>query len=126
VIRFFPYFITTGLPVGITGLLIASVFAAGMSTVATSLNSTATIVLNDYYKRYFNKNAGEKSSMSVLYIASFVTGALGILIALALVGVKAPSMHGGRWLQSSAEVCLDSSCLVIFRKKQSKLMQLSE
>jgi len=86
--KVFPYFIAAGLPAGITGLLIASIFAAGMSTVATSLNSTATIVLNDYYKRYFNKNAGEKSSMSVLYIASFVTGALGILIALALVGVE--------------------------------------
>ena len=86
--RVFPYFIATGLPAGITGLLIASIFAAGMSTVATSLNSTATIVLNDYYKRYFNKNAGEKSSMKVLYITSFLTGAFGILIALALVGVE--------------------------------------
>ena len=86
--KVFPHFIATGLPAGITGLLIAAIFAAGMSTVATSLNSTATIVLNDYYKRYFNKNADEKSSMKVLYISSFLTGALGILIALALVGVE--------------------------------------
>ncbi len=43
--KVFPYFIATGLPAGITGLLIAAIFAAGMSTVATSLNSTATIVL---------------------------------------------------------------------------------
>jgi SSS family solute:Na+ symporter len=86
--KVFPYFIATGLPAGITGLLIAAIFAAGMSTVSTSLNSTATIVLNDYYKRYFNKDAGEKSSMRVLYISSFITGALGILIALALVGVE--------------------------------------
>jgi SSS family solute:Na+ symporter len=86
--KVFPYFIATGLPSGITGLLIASIFAAGMSTVSTSLNSTATIVLNDYYKRYFVKDAGEKSSMKVLYISSFLTGTLGILIALALVGVE--------------------------------------
>jgi len=86
--KVFPHFIATGLPAGITGLLIAAIFAAGMSTVATSLNSTATIVLNDYYKRYFNKNAGEKSSMKVLYISSFLTGAFGILIALTLVGVE--------------------------------------
>jgi SSS family solute:Na+ symporter len=86
--KVFPHFIATGLPAGITGLLIASIFAAGMSTVATSLNSSATIVLNDYYKRYFNKNAGEKSSMKVLYISSFLTGAFGILIALLLVGVE--------------------------------------
>ena len=86
--KVFPYFISTGLPSGITGLLIAAIFAAGMSTVSTSLNSTATIVLTDYYKRYFNKNADEKSSMKVLYLSSAVTGTLGIVIALLLVGVE--------------------------------------
>lgn len=86
--KVFPYFIATGLPSGITGLLIASIFAAGMSTVSTSLNSTATIVLTDYYKRYFNKSAGESTSMRVLYTTSLITGTAGIGIALALVGVK--------------------------------------
>jgi len=86
--KVFPYFIATGLPSGITGLLIAAIFAAGMSTVSTSLNSTATIVLTDYYKRYFNKEAGEKSSMKVLYISSLIMGISGIAIALSLVGVK--------------------------------------
>lgn len=86
--RVFPYFIVTGLPAGITGLLIAAIFAAGMSTVSTSLNSTATIFLNDYYKRYINRSAGESSSMKALYLSSFVVGASGIGIALALVGVE--------------------------------------
>ena len=86
--KVFPHFIVNGLPIGITGLLIASIFAAGMSTVATSVNSTATIILSDYYKRYFNKNATEKSSMKVLYTSSLIFGALGIIIALSLVGVE--------------------------------------
>ncbi len=86
--KVFPYYIATGLPAGMTGLLIAAIFSAGMSTVSTSLNSTATIVLSDYYKRYFNKDADEKSSMRVLRISSFITGILGIGIALLLVGVE--------------------------------------
>jgi len=86
--KIFPFFIVNALPTGITGLLIAAIFAAGMSTVSTSLNSTATIVLSDYYKKYFNKNADEKSSMRVLYISSVIFGALGVSIALALVGVE--------------------------------------
>jgi len=86
--RVFPYFIATGLPAGLTGLLIAAIFSAGMSTVSTSLNSTATIVLSDYYKRYFSKAANEKSSMRVLHFSSFITGILGIGIALLLVGVE--------------------------------------
>jgi SSS family solute:Na+ symporter len=85
--KVFPHFIVNGLPVGITGLLIAAIFAAGMSTVSTSVNSTATIILSDYYRRYF-KNATEKSSMKVLYISSVIFGALGIIIAISLVGVE--------------------------------------
>jgi solute:Na+ symporter, SSS family len=86
--KVFPHFIVNGLPAGITGLLIASIFAAGMSTVSTSINSTATIILSDYYKRYINKDASEKSSMKILYSSSLVFGSLGIIIALALVGVE--------------------------------------
>ena len=86
--KIFPHFIVNGLPAGFTGLLIAAIFAAGMSTVATSINSTATIVLSDYYKRYINKQANERSSMNVLYSSSLVFGVLGTLIALALMGVE--------------------------------------
>jgi SSS family solute:Na+ symporter len=86
--KVFPYFIVNSLPAGITGLLIASIFAAGMSTVSTSINSTSTIILSDYYRRYFNKNADEKSSMKVLYSSSLFFGCLGIAVALTLVGVE--------------------------------------
>ncbi len=86
--KVFPFFIAAGLPAGLTGLLIAAIFSAGMSTVSTSLNSSATIILSDYYKRYFNKGADEKTSMQVLRISSLITGILGIGIALALVGVE--------------------------------------
>lgn len=86
--RVFPYFIATGLPAGLTGLLIASIFSAGMSTVSTSLNSTATIILADYYKKFINTGSDEKSSLMVLRISSLITGILGIGIALLLVGVE--------------------------------------
>jgi len=86
--KIFPYFIVHGLPRGVTGLLIAAIFAAGMSTVSTSLNSTSTIILTDYYKRFINKNPGNRSSMLVLYGSSAVMGSLGIIIAISLAGVE--------------------------------------
>lgn len=86
--RVFPYFIATNLPPGITGLLIASIFAAGMSTISTSLNSTATILLSDYYKKYVDTEATDRSSMKILYSSSMVFGVLSIFIALALNGVE--------------------------------------
>ena len=86
--KVFPYFIVHGLPAGLTGLLISSIFAAGMSTVSTSINSSATIILTDYYKRYIRPEASGKESMKVLYGASLMMGLLSIGMALAMVKVK--------------------------------------
>jgi SSS family solute:Na+ symporter len=84
----FPHFIANELPAGVTGLLIASIFAAGMSTVSTSYNSAATVVLTDYYTRYFKKTPTERQSMRWLYISSLVIGISGIGIAMAMINVK--------------------------------------
>ena len=62
-------FIVNELPVGLTGLLIASIFAAGMSTIATSVTSSSTIILTDYYQR-FRKHAGNRERMLVLKLSS--------------------------------------------------------
>ncbi len=83
----FPYFIVNVLPAGLTGLLIASIFAAGMSTISTSLNSSATVILNDYYKR-IKKDITEGESVRVLYISSAVISLLGIIIAFYIIRVE--------------------------------------
>jgi solute:Na+ symporter, SSS family len=80
----FPWFIVSVLPPGVTGLLIAAIFAAAMSTVSTCLNSSATILLSDYYLRYVNPRAGERVSMRVLRIATVLWGAAGTGAALAM------------------------------------------
>lgn len=86
--RVFPYFITHSLPTGITGLLIASIFAAGMSTVSTSVNSSATIILQDFFKKSKRKASSDRKSMTILYTASFIFGTLSILTALAMINVQ--------------------------------------
>lgn len=85
--KVFPYFIVHGLPTGITGLVIASLFSAGMSTVATSINSSATIILTDFVKRLSRGNMSERRNMGVLYTASLVVGALGIVVGLLMMKV---------------------------------------
>ncbi len=85
--RVFPYFMSAHLPPGLTGLLIAAVFAAGMSTISTSLNSSATLTLTDYYKRLINPVATSKQEMTVLYSATVVWGLLGTGLAFLLVQV---------------------------------------
>ena len=84
--KVFPYFIVHGLPAGLTGLVIASLFSAGMSTVATSINSSATIVFTDFFHRHSRHRHEDerKNHMKVLYATSFFVGAVGICIGLAM------------------------------------------
>jgi len=86
--QIFPHFIVSQLPAGLSGLLIASIFAAGMSTISTSFNSSATVFLADYYRKFSKKQESDKASMKVLYLSSMVISVLGIVIALAMINVK--------------------------------------
>jgi SSS family solute:Na+ symporter len=84
----FPYFIVNQLPAGLTGLLIAGIFAAGMSTVSTSINSSATVFLADHFKKYIHPNPSEILSLRVLRLSSLLMGALSILVGFAFNGVE--------------------------------------
>ncbi len=83
--RVFPHFIAKYLPPGLTGLLVAAVFAAAMSTVSTSLNSSATLLMTDYYRRFILPDANERECMLALYLSTIVWGILGTGMALLLV-----------------------------------------
>ncbi|MDP3003573.1 MAG: sodium:solute symporter, partial [Bacteroidales bacterium] len=86
--RVFPFYIVNNLPVGLTGLLIASIFAAGMSTISTSVNSSATVILNDYFRKSLKGENAEKISMKILYSSSFLFSIFSILIAIAMINVQ--------------------------------------
>jgi SSS family solute:Na+ symporter len=81
-----PHFIRNKLRYGLAGLLIAALFAAAMSSIDTSLNSSATVILSDVYKRYVHPHAGERASMRVLYVTTFALGAVGTVSALGMIG----------------------------------------
>ena len=84
----FPYFIVNGLPVGVTGLLIAAILAAGMSTLSTSINSSATIILTDFFEQNIKIPLTETIRMKILYWMSLVVGIMGMGIGLAMMSVQ--------------------------------------
>jgi len=84
----FPFFIATELPVGLKGLIIAAILAASMSTVDSALNSSATVLYLDYYKKYFRPRASEKSSIGFLRLTTIVWGVFGILFGLLLIDTE--------------------------------------
>ncbi|QMT18887.1 sodium:solute symporter [Planococcus maritimus] len=55
----FPLFVVNQLPVGISGLIIAGVFAAAMSSLDSALNSLSAVTVRDFYAKFFKKDASE-------------------------------------------------------------------
>ena len=69
-----------------------------MSTVATGITSSATIVLTDYYS-HLRPKASDRSRLFLLKSSSLVIGVIGALVALALVNVE--SILDAWWKLSS-------------------------
>jgi len=55
----------TFLPAGLLGLVVASLIAAYMSTISTHLNWGSSYVVNDFWKRFINKDAGDREQVWV-------------------------------------------------------------
>lgn len=84
----FPYFIVHSLPVGVTGLLVAAIVAAAMSTVSSTLNSGATVIMEDWYRRYIRRDAPDRSCVAVLRAATVTLGIASVAVAFAVIGVE--------------------------------------
>ena len=86
--RILPGVITSDLiPVGITGVLIASIFAASMSTFDSTLNAGASYVVRDLFVPLAGKaEATEKQQVAVGWIACVAIVAAGLLLQLAFAG----------------------------------------
>jgi len=68
----FAKFIVEQLPVGLSGLIVASLFAAAMSSLSSSLNSLASSTTLDLYKPYFGKENTEEEDLKVSRIITTV------------------------------------------------------
>lgn len=78
----FPTFITTKLPVGLVGLMIAAIFAAAMSSIAAELNSLATASVIDFYRRFFKKQESDRHYLLVSKLATGFWGLFACWVAL--------------------------------------------
>ena len=74
----------TLLPSGLLGLLLASLAAAFMSTIASHLNWGSSYVVNDFYRRFFEPNASEKKLVLLGRITTVLLMLFSCLLALLL------------------------------------------
>jgi len=72
------------LPVGLLGLVVASLIAAFMSTISTHLNWGSSYIVNDFYKRFVRQNADEKSLVKVGRVSTVALMIISAAFALLL------------------------------------------
>jgi len=83
--RVFPTFIVNELPAGVVGLVIAAIFAAAMSTLSSSLNSSAATALGDFYRPLSSK----RDEAHYLRVSRWLTALWGVVqIGVALIAGK--------------------------------------
>ncbi|MDZ7808137.1 MAG: sodium:solute symporter [Gracilimonas sp.] len=88
----FAKFIVEQLPVGISGLIVAALFAAAMSSLSSSLNSLASSTTYDLYKPYFGK---ENTDAEDLAISRKITLGWGVILSVSAALFAFLQLQGG-------------------------------
>jgi len=82
----FPTFITTEMPIGLVGLMIAAIFVAAMSSSGGELNSLATATIIDFYRRYLVTSASDEHYVRVSKLATVFWGLFACVVAMRAAG----------------------------------------
>ncbi len=78
----FPTFITTRMPIGLVGLMVAAIFAAAMSASGGELNALATATIIDFYRRHFVTTATDAHYLRVSKLATIFWGLVACVVAM--------------------------------------------
>ena len=78
----FPTFITSYMPVGLVGLLVAAILAAAMSTISAELASLSTATVIDFYRRFARPHASDAHFLGVSRVATAFWGVFASVVAV--------------------------------------------
>lgn len=74
-------FVMEYMPVGVVGLLLAMIFAAGMSSTSSELNALTSVMAIDMYKRYWAKDKSDGHYLLASKLFTLMWGLLALLFA---------------------------------------------
>ncbi len=77
----YPWLISSFIPSGLKGVVVAALVAAIISSLASMLNSTSTIFTMDIYKVYIDKNASDKKTVMVGRTSAFLALLIAVIVA---------------------------------------------
>ena len=84
----FPRFIVIGLPSGFSGLVLAGLLAAAMSSLSSGINSSCLVIIKDFIIPFHQKPISEQKQVKLAKIISAGVGLLIVLLSLVIGNVK--------------------------------------
>jgi SSS family solute:Na+ symporter len=86
-----PHFIVVGLPPGLTGLVIAAILAAAMSSLSSGMNSSSAVIVTDFVGRAGGRRMTSDDEIRLARYVSVAVGAVAVCLSL-LVGKLAGNL----------------------------------
>lgn len=83
--KLFPYYIIHALPDGVSGLLIAAILAAAMSSMDSGISSLATVVVHDFVRPLRRTRRSERQDLRLARGLTLMFGVFGTLVALYVI-----------------------------------------
>lgn len=121
--QIFASYIAYQLPVGVTGILLAAIYAASQSTLSTGLNSVATSWTLDIQTIVFSKEMSFKAQTKLAQLISLGVGIVSIVISMVLANGEIKSAY--EWFNSFMGLVLGVLAgifvLGAFTKKANKI-----
>jgi len=80
-----PHFVSTQLPVGLSGMVVAAVLAAAMSSMSSAMNSISAVFITDIYRRHLSAGRNDAHYVRVAKLSTLVSSVIMIIGAWVLV-----------------------------------------
>lgn len=77
----FPRFIIKAMPVGLTGLVIAALLSAAMSSISSGMNSSSAVITSDFIGRFAKEQLSHERQVRLARTVSFIVGIVAILLS---------------------------------------------
>ncbi len=84
----FPRFILVGLPVGLSGLVVAGLLAAAMSSLSSGINSVSSVISEDIIERFRTSVSSREGLLRQVKLLSYFTGGLVMLLSIFIGNVE--------------------------------------
>ena len=86
--QLFAHFIVFGLPPGVSGLVVAGLLAAAMSSLSSGVNSTGSVVIVDFVQRFREQSVSDSAQVRLAKWTSVVVGVVVITLSLGVGSVE--------------------------------------